>query len=198
MTLFTLSFLLFLIMDPFGNVSSYLKLVEKLPRKKQFIVAGREMLIALGFMLLFNFIGEFLFDVLHISETAIRLASGLILFLVALKILFPSIDSPRANLPEGEPFITPLAVPFIAGPALLATIMLYTHLEPSQPLMLSAIFLSWIAASAVLFSSSFLYRALGTNGLIACEKLMGMVLVLLAIERFASGVQLFMTGKCCL
>lgn len=198
MTLFTLSFLLFLIMDPFGNVSSYLKLVEKLPRKKQLLVAGREMLIALGFMLLFNFIGEFLFDVLHISETAIRLASGLILFLVALKILFPSIDSPRSNLPEGEPFITPLAVPFIAGPALLATIMLYTHLEPSQPMMLSAIFLSWIAASAVLFSSSFLYRILGTNGLIACEKLMGMVLVLLAIERFASGVQLFMTGKCCL
>ncbi len=198
MTLFTLSFLLFLIMDPFGNVSSYLKLVEKLPKKRQFLVAGREMLIALGFMLLFNFIGEFLFDVLHISETAIRLASGLILFLVALKILFPSIDSPRANLPEGEPFITPLAVPFIAGPALLATIMLYTHLEPSQPLMLTAIFLSWAAASLVLFSSSFLYRILGTNGLIACEKLMGMVLVLLAIERFASGVQLFMTGKCCL
>lgn len=198
MTLFTLSFLLFLIMDPFGNVSSYLKLVEKLPRKRQFLVAGREMLIALGFMLLFNFIGEFLFDVLHISETAIRLASGLILFLAALKILFPSIDSPRANLPEGEPFIIPLAVPFIAGPALLATIMLYTNLEPSQPLMLSAIFLSWLAASAVLFSSSILYRVLGTNGLIAFEKLMGMILVLLAIERFASGVQLFITGKCCL
>jgi multiple antibiotic resistance protein len=198
MTLFTLSLMLFLIMDPFGNVSSYLKLVEKLPRKRQFFVLGREMLIALGFMLLFNFIGEYLFEVLHISETAIRLASGLILFLVALKILFPSIDSPRSNLPDGEPFIIPLAVPFIAGPALLATIMLYTTLEPSQPLMLSAIFLSWIAASIVLFSSSLLYRILGTNGLSACEKLMGMVLILLAIERFSTGVQLFITGKCCL
>lgn len=185
-------------MDPFGNVSSYLKLVEKLPRKRQFLILGREMLIALGFMLLFNFIGEYLFDVLHISETAIRLASGLILFLAALKILFPSIDSPRANLPEGEPFIIPLAVPLIAGPALLATIMLYTTLEPSQPLVLSAIFLSWIAASIVMFSSSVLYRILGTNGLIACEKLMGMVLILLAIERFSTGVQLFITGKCCL
>ncbi len=198
MTLFTLSLMFFLIMDPFGNVSSYLKLVEKLPRKRQFLILGREMLIALGFMLLFNFIGEYLFDVLHISETAIRLASGLILFLAALKILFPSIDSPRANLPEGEPFIIPLAVPLIAGPALLATIMLYTNLEPSQPLVLSAIFLSWIAASVVMFSSSVLYRILGTNGLIACEKLMGMVLILLAIERFSTGVQLFITGKCCL
>lgn len=198
MTLFTLSLMFFLIMDPFGNVSSYLKLVEKLPRKRQFLILGREMLIALGFMLLFNFIGEYLFDVLHISETAIRLASGLILFLAALKILFPSIDSPRANLPEGEPFIIPLAVPLIAGPALLATIMLYTTLEPSQPLVLSAIFLSWIAASIVMFSSSVLYRILGTNGLIACEKLMGMVLILLAIERFSTGVQLFITGKCCL
>ncbi|MFV0339058.1 MAG: MarC family protein [Parachlamydiaceae bacterium] len=198
MTLFTLSLMFFLIMDPFGNVSSYLKLVEKLPRKRQFLILGREMLIALGFMLLFNFIGEYLFDVLHISETAIRLASGLILFLAALKILFPSIDSPRANLPEGEPFIIPLAVPLIAGPALLATIMLYTTLEPSQPLVLGAIFLSWVAASIVMFSSSVLYRILGTNGLIACEKLMGMVLILLAIERFSTGVQLFITGKCCL
>lgn len=198
MTLFTLALILFLIMDPVGNVGSYLKLVSALPKKRQYYVVLREMVIALAVMLVFNEIGEFLFDMLHISETAIRLASGLILFLAALKILFPSIDSPRANLPIGEPFIIPLAVPFIAGPALLATIMLYAHLEPSQPLMLSAIILAWLAASLVLLSSSFLQRVLGTNGLIACERLMGMVLVLLAIERFTSGIQLFVTGKCCL
>lgn len=198
MTLFTLSLILYLIMDPLGNVSSYLKLVQSLPPKRQYWIIVREMLIALAIMVLCNEIGEFLFDMLHITETAIRLASGLILFLAALKILFPTIDSPRANLPEGEPFIIPLAIPFIAGPALLATIMLYAHLEPSQPLMLSAIFLSWGAAVATLFLSAPLKRILGENGLIACERLMGMILILLAIERFSTGVQLFITGKCCL
>lgn len=198
MTLFTLSLILYLIMDPIGNVSTYLKLVQSLPPKRQYWIIAREMLIALAAMLICNEIGEFLFNMLHISETAIRLASGLILFLVALKILFPSIDSPRSNLPEGEPFITPLAIPFIAGPALLATIMLYAHLEPSQPLMISAILLAWLAAAITLFLSAPLKRILGTNGLIACERLMGMVLVLLAIERFLTGVQLFITGKCCL
>lgn len=198
MTLFTLSLILYLIMDPIGNVSSYLKLVQSLPPKRQYWIVVREMLIALAIMILCNEIGEFLFDMLHITETAIRLASGLILFLAALKILFPTIDSPRANLPQGEPFIIPLAIPFIAGPALLATIMLYAHLEPSQPLMLSAIFLSWAAAMGTLFLSAPLKRILGENGLIACERLMGMILILLAIERFSTGVQLFITGKCCL
>lgn len=198
MTLFTLSLILYLIMDPIGNVSSYLKLVKSLPPKRQYWIIVREMLIALAIMVLCNEIGEFLFDMLSITETAVRLASGLILFLAALKILFPTIDSPRSNLPEGEPFIIPLAIPFIAGPALLATIMLYAHLEPSQPLMLSAIFLSWGAAVGTLFLSAPLKRILGDNGLIACERLMGMILILLAIERFSTGVQLFVTGKCCL
>ncbi|KAF3362954.1 hypothetical protein PHSC3_000488 [Chlamydiales bacterium STE3] len=191
MTLFNLAFMLFLIMDPIGNVSSYLNLVHELPRKRQNWIVIREMLIALGFMLLFNTIGEYIFDILQISDTAIRLSSGLILFLVAIKILFPSFDSPRANLPKGEPFVIPLAIPLIAGPSLLATIMLYAHDIPSIPLMVGAIFLAWVAASAVLLASPFLKRVLTHNGLMACERLMGMILVLLAIQRFAEGVQLF-------
>jgi multiple antibiotic resistance protein len=149
------------------------------------------MLIALAAMVAFNFLGEFIFQVLDINETTIRIASGVILFLVAIKILFPSVDSLRANLPPGEPFITPLAIPLIAGPSLLATIMLFARLEPSQPLMLSAIFISWFMAVAVLLLGSRLQKVLGTNGLMACERLMGMVLVMLAIQRFAEGLQHF-------
>lgn len=195
-SLFTLTLILFLIMDPIGNVSSYLSLVKEIPPKRQRFIVLREMLIALIVMLLFWGIGEILFDLLQMCETALRLASGLILFLVAIKILFPTIDSPRANLPQGEPFVIPLAIPLIAGPSLLATIMLYTHLEKSQPLMISAIFIAWTLASIVLLFSSFLFRVLGRNGLIACERLMGMILVLLAIQRFTEGLQLFFTGKC--
>lgn len=156
----------------------------------------REMLIALGVMLLFNLLGEALFELLHFSEVALRLASGLILFLVAIKILFPATDSPRAHLPAGEPFVFPLAIPLLAGPALLATIMLYSHLDQSRALMIPAILIAWVASSFTLFVSPFLQRVLGSNGLAACERLTGMILVLLSIQRFADGVQLFVTGKC--
>ena len=150
MNLLSLSFILFLIMDPIGNVSSYLKLVENLPVKRQRWIVLREMLIALLAMIVFYFIGEYLFAVLQISPLTVRLASGAILFLVAIKILFPSKDSPRNNLPQGEPFIIPLAIPLIAGPSLLATIMLFAHGEPNHGVMLASIFIAWFAAVVVL------------------------------------------------
>lgn len=195
MTLFSIALVLFLIMDPVGNIASYLSLVNELPTKRKMWVVVREMLIALAFMILFNYIGEFIFSLLELSETTVRLSSGVILFLVAVKILFPAQDSPRANLPHGEPFIIPLAVPLIAGPSLLATIMLYAHLEPSQPLMLAAIFFAWIAAVGVLLLAEPLQRILGKNGLVACERLLGMVLVMLAVQRFLEGIILFHNGN---
>lgn len=187
---FSLAVILFLIMDPFGNVSSFLSLVKDVPQKKQRLIVVREMLIALAAMLLFNTIGEHLFNILHVSETTVRLASGVILFLCAIKILFPTLDSPRANLPQGEPFIVPLAIPLVAGPSLLATIMLFAHIEPNVSTMLYAIIAAWIVACLVLLNSGNLQKWLGTNGLIATERLMGMVLVLLAIQRFLEGVQM--------
>lgn len=195
MDLFNIAFTLFLIMDPLGSVSSFLSLVKEIPKKRQRWIVIREMLIALAAMLLFNEIGEYIFHILHISDVVVYLSSGLILFLVALKILFPTVDSPRANLPEGEPFITPLAIPFIAGPALLATIMLYAHEEESYLLMIAAIFAAWIAASLVLLLARFFQRILGANGLNACERLMGMILILLAIQRFTDGIRLFIQTR---
>lgn len=191
MTLFTISLALFLIMDPFGNIGSYLSLVENYTVKHQRKILYREMLISLGVMLLFNYIGEFIFNVLSLSETTVRIASGVILFLIAIKILFPASDSIRANLPSGEPFITPLAIPLIAGPSLMATIMLYAHMESSQAMMLYAILISWLAVGVVLYFAVPIKRVLGVNGLMACERLMGMVLVLIAVQRFLEGILLF-------
>jgi multiple antibiotic resistance protein len=191
MNLFSLTVILFLIMDPIGNISSFLSLLKDMPKQKRRQIIVREMLIALAAMVLFSVIGEYIFQILDINETAVRLASGIILFLVAIKILFPSIDSLRANLPSGEPFITPLAIPLIAGPSLLATIMLFARLEPSPILMLAAIFIAWLLAVCVLLLGQRLQNLLGTNGLMACERLMGMILVMLAIQRFAEGLQQF-------
>ena len=179
-------------MDPVGNISSYLSLVKGIKRPKEIKILGREMLIALALMLVFNFIGEGIFNVLQISEITVKLSSGLILFLVALQILFPTLNSIRQNLPKGEPYLIPLATPLIAGPSLLATIMLFARAEDSMVVMLEAIFAAWFIAFLVLLSAHFLYRILGNNGLIACEKLMGMILVLLSIQRFLDGIKQFL------
>jgi multiple antibiotic resistance protein len=178
-------------MDPIGNISSYLSLVKELNPKRQNWIILREMLIALLVMLAFNELGEYIFIFLHLSETTVRLSSGVILFLVAIKILFTSTDNPRMNLPEGEPFIFPLAVPLFAGPSLLATIMLYAHLEAYQSIMLSAILIAWLVSIAILLFAHPIKRLLGNNGLKACERLIGMVLVLVAVQRFLEGILLF-------
>jgi multiple antibiotic resistance protein len=191
MTVFSIATVLFLIMDPFGHISSFLTMVKELSPKRQRWVAVREMFIALFLMLLFNLIGEYIFTILEISEITVRLSIGLILFLTALKILFPGSNSLRNNISPGEPFVIPFAIPMIAGPSLLASVMLFAHLEPSLWLMLGAILLSWSAAFIVLLLSPLLKRYLGTNGLAVCERLMGMILIMMAIQRFMEGVQLF-------
>jgi multiple antibiotic resistance protein len=188
MSLFTISLVLFLIMDPIGNVSSFLKMVKNIPLNRQPTILFREMLIALFVMVLFNYLGEYIFLWLQVSETTVRLSSGLILFLVSLQILFPKMTGIRENIPEEEPFIIPLAIPLIAGPSLLATIMLYAHMVESLHTMLLAIVIAWSAAIVILLCSRYLVQWLGLNGLMACEKLMGMVLVLLAVQRFLDGL----------
>lgn len=193
-SIFSIALMLFLIIDPVGNIASYLTLMSDVEPKRRNLVLFREMGIALVFMLLANFLGEYIFDLLGISRTTVFLASGVILFLIAIKILFPTQDSFRANLPKGEPFIVPLAIPLTAGPSLLATIMLYASLEPNDLIMVAAIFAALIAATFVLFVAPGLKRILKSNGLLALEKLMGMVLVLLAVQRLAEGVQLFLKG----
>lgn len=188
-TLLTLTLTLFLIMDPVGNIQSYLTLFKNTPPERQKKIVIREMLIALGAMFVMYFLGEFFFTYLHLSEVAVRIASGVIMFLIAIKIMFPDQMSLRANLPPGEPFIIPLAIPLIAGPALLATILLFGHMEHCRPMMVSGMVIAWMAACVTLILAPQLNRFLGKNGLNAAERLMGMVLVMLAIQRFFEGVQ---------
>ena len=180
-----------MIMDPIGNISSYLSLVKELKPSTQRWIILREMLIALAIMLGFNYLGEYIFYFLDLSETTLHLSAGVLLFLIAIKILFTTPDSLRAKLPHGDPFIFPLAVPLIAGPGLLATILLYAHLEPSLLLMFLAIVIAWTAAVLILFFSKTIKRVVGQNGLIAAERLIGMVLVLIAVQRFLEGIFLF-------
>ncbi len=188
MTLLTLTLILFLIMDPIGHVKGFLHCLKGIKPKRRIFIIFREMVIALGFMLAFNFLGEILFNLLAISKSTIYLTSGLILFLVAIKIIFPTTDLEDLPMPPGEPFIVPMAIPMIAGPALLATIMLYAATEVSILTMVVAIVLAWVASCFILLNSERILGLLGTSGVTACEKLMGMVLVLISVQRVAAGV----------
>jgi multiple antibiotic resistance protein len=188
MTLLTLTLILFLIMDPVGHVKGFLHCLKGIKTKRQTYIIFREMLIALCFMLAFNFLGEFLFNLLAISKSTLYLTSGLILFLGAIKIIFPKTAPDDLQMPSGEPFIVPMAIPMIAGPALLATIMLYAATEVSVIDMVLAIIGAWLASSIILLNSQRILGLFGTSGITACEKLMGMVLVLIAVQRFAAGV----------
>lgn len=190
MNLATLAIMLFLIMDPIGNIPIYVKELSKFSPARQRLIVLREMGLALGMMLLFSLIGEYIFWAIGVNAIAVGLSSGVILFMIALKMLFPQGERYPEHWSYGdEPFIVPLVVPAIAGPGLLATIMLFSHMEPSVPKMLSAIGLAWLAALSVLIGAPWLKRNFNQNAMTACERLMGMILILLATQRFLEGIR---------
>lgn len=190
MTLASLSLIFFLIMDPFGNIHCFIEQLKGNDKKEFKKAVFREMLFAGAIMLVFALIGEWLLQFLQLSVPTVYISSGAILFLTAFQILFPTSKSLRNNLPKEPPYIIPLAIPLIAGPSLLATIMLFSHEEPFFFVLL-AMAISWCLALAVVAFSHEIRSVLGENGLLATERLMGMILILLAIQRVAEGVILF-------
>ncbi|MCK4934398.1 MAG: NAAT family transporter [Simkaniaceae bacterium] len=189
MSVFSIAFSLFLLMDPIGNVPIYVSILKKLPVHRQRIIIIRELIIALFVILFFTLIGNYLLNFLGIKQETIQIAGGIILFIIALRMIFPSkhgiIDLPKGN----EPLIVPLAIPLVAGPSVLAAVMIYSHKDISFLGLSSAIILAWIGTTIILISSSFLKRILKERGIIACERLMGMILTLISIQMFLDGFE---------
>lgn len=188
----TMFLTLFLIMDSVGNTASFYEVMKAVDPKRYWKVLIRELLIALGFMLLFNFIGEALLNQLEVSEITIRLTSGLILLLFAIGVIFSSPRNLRLNLKtKEEPLIVPLAIPMTAGPALLATIMLYAAVEEDVVCQISAILAAWGLSALILLCNKGMIRLFGTNGLVALERFLALLLVMLGIQRIMEGIELF-------
>ncbi len=139
----------------------------------------------------FSYLGDALMHFLHISLDTIQISGGLVLFLLCLKMIFPSAEDPNEKLPHtSEPFIVPLAVPLVAGPSVLAAVMIYAkQYEPL--LMIEAIVIAWVASLIILISCEFLKRFLGWRGITAMERLMGLLLLLIAVQMFMSGISSF-------
>jgi MarC family membrane protein len=198
MTITSAALLLFLVLDPLGNVPFFLAALAHLDPSRRRLVVMRELLIALGVLIFFLFLGQGLLAMLGISEPALSLAGGVILFLIAVRMIFPSPEKSMQEEVTDEPFVVPLAIPYVAGPSALATELLLMSKEPDRWLeWLVALLAAWLVASTILFSASSLRRFMGPKGLIAMERLMGMVLVAVAIQMLLTGTlqALRQTGK---
>jgi multiple antibiotic resistance protein len=192
-TVFSASVLLFLVMDPFGNIPFFLAALESVPRARHLRVILRELLIAFVVLVLFLFAGQHILRALQISEAALRAAGGTVLFLIAIRMVFPQGRAVPGEHLEGEPFIVPLAIPYVAGPSALASVLLIMNQEPDRwPEWLTALFVAWLASGIIILLSSVLAQHLGRRVLIAIERLMGMVLVALAIQMLMTGIRQFL------
>ena len=193
-SLFSLTFSLFLLMDPIGNVPIYISILKDIPQKRQRFIICRELLIALITIALFSFLGEPLLNLLKISNQTVHIAGGVVLFIIAIKLIFPPPQAADESLLHDEdPFIVPLAIPLVAGPAVLAAVMIYSH-ETSYLLLITAIILAWLATTLILLTAPFLQKILGRRGISACKRLMGLLLILLAIQMFLEGLKQVITN----
>lgn len=183
---------LFLIMDPLGNVPIFLSVLKNVAPERRRKVLVREVLIAYFVLLLFLLVGDVVLQTLQVDQESISIAGGIILFIIALRMIFPQTRAHGA-LPEGEPLVVPLAIPLIAGPSALAALLLLQRADPGATLALwMAMSVAWLATAAILVAAPFFYRVLGERGLMALERLMGMVLVMISVQMLLDGVSAFL------
>ena len=185
---------LLLIMDPLGNIPVFLSVLKKVQnesRKRKILI--RELAIALIVMLVFLFVGQYFLKWLNLRQEAVQIAGGIVLFLIALRMIFPTEKGVMGDLPEGEPFIVPLAVPLLAGPSTLAMLILLARSQPDRIFdWLIAVLGAWGVTSLIILSSTSFHKILGNRGLMAVEKLMGMVLVAISVQMLIDGITTYL------
>jgi multiple antibiotic resistance protein len=182
---------LFLIMDPLGNVPLFLSVLRTVPVERRRAVLIREVGFAYLVLLGFLFAGRYLMRFLHLQQETISIAGGIVLFLIALRMIFHDERGLIGEAIEGEPFVVPLAVPLFAGPSTLAALLLLQRSASSTAALLLAVTIAWAVSGAILLASTFFYRVLRERGLAAMERLMGMILVMVAVQMLVDGLRMF-------
>lgn len=192
MSIFSAIVTLFLVMDPLGNVPLFLSVLRAVPAERRRAILLRELLLAYLVMLGFLFAGRFVTEYLALRQETISIAGGIVLFLIALRMVFPTDRGLIGEPLEGEPFLVPLAIPLLAGPSALATVLLLERSASGNTgRLFVAVTAAWLISSAILLSSTFFYRVLRERGLVAMERLMGMLLVMVAVQMLLNGLREF-------
>lgn len=186
MSFFAMSLSLFFVLNSLGNIPLFVGLLTKFDVKRQRRIIFRELLIALFILLLFNFFGDNLLKMLGISQPVIGVAGGTLLFIIALGMIFPR-PPDNHEYKRSEPLIVPLATPIVAGPGAISTVMVYAEQVQSVWLMTSIILIAWIPTFIILILSSNIKHFLGPKGLMACQKLGGMLISLIAVQMICTG-----------
>jgi multiple antibiotic resistance protein len=189
-SIYSIAFALFLLMDSFGNIPIYLAILKDIEPKRRVKIILREMIISLVLIIIFAFFGKGFFSFLGVSTHSMQISGGIVLFILAMDMIFPKKDAVNYGL-NGEPFIFPLAVPLVAGPAVLAAVMIFSKQDISNISLIYAIFIAWAATAIILLLAGKLSAWIDQRGLSALERLMGLILLMLAIEMFLNGL-----GEC--
>lgn len=186
--------LLFLVLDPLGNIPIFLSVLDGVAPERRTRVVIREVLLALVVLILFLFLGNYVLQFLDLSQHALSISGGVILFMISIKMVFPvKRSAPYADELDGEPLLVPLAIPMVAGPSALAVVILLATSEPDKLLnWLVALLAAWFLSAVILISATKLQKILGRRGLIAMERLMGMLLVALAIQMLLNGISAYL------
>ncbi len=191
LSIWSSAIVLIFLMDPLGNIPILLSVLKGIDPKRQRAIIARELLIALGILLVFLFMGKPLLNFLHLQQEAVTISGGIILLIIGLRMIFPTRDGLMGPQPDGEPFIVPLAIPLIAGPSVLAMLMLMTQSGPSKMThWFFALLIAWTITAAILLVAPKLLKVLRERGLIALERLMGMILVMMAVQMLIDGVKI--------
>jgi multiple antibiotic resistance protein len=182
--------ILLFVMDPLGNLPVVLSLLKDIEPKRRRLIILRELFFALGILLLFLFLGQTILDFLALQQETVTIAGGIVLLVIGLRMVFPQRHGIMGDQPEGEPFLVPLAVPLIAGPSAMATLILMARSNPDHTVsLLLVLVLAWGGTAILLMLGSFLYRVLRLRGLVAVERLMGMLLIMIAVQMILNGIE---------
>lgn len=182
---------LFLIMDPLGNAPIFNSVLAKLDRERRMRVVIRELLIALAILLVILLAGNPILGFLGLTQSSLNIAGGVLLFIISLRMIFPRASSDDSFEVE-DPFIVPLAMPMVAGPSTIAVLLLLSSQQPDRLLQWSvALFLAWLGTTLILVASPYVLSLIGTRGSRALERLMGMILVMLATQMLLNGIREF-------
>jgi MarC family membrane protein len=195
MDLISATILLILVMDPFGNMPLVVSVLKNVAPAARAGVVLRECAIAYAVLLAFMFGGHKFLELLRLSDTALGIAGGLILFLIALRMVFPHADGifgEAAESGENEAFVVPIAIPAIAGPSALATVLLLVSRQPQRILdWVGALSLAMLVCALVLVSANRISAWIGKRGVIAMERLMGLILTAISVEMLLAGIERF-------
>lgn len=182
--------LLLFVMDPLGNIPLFLSILKGTKPERRRIIIIRELLIALVILMVFLFFGQRLLNFLHLDQESVTISGGIVLLIIGLRMIFPSREGVMGKQVGGEPFIVPLAIPLIAGPSALATLILMVNRDPGQMgQWVLALLVAWGTTAVILLFAPFLYKVLRDRGLAALERLMGMLLIMIAVQMLLNGIK---------